>query len=176
MTQMQYKPTRIIIVAAVALGVLAAGFLAIRLQQAPARAATHATTPATITINAKLGETFAPAPASAAPALTAQQAWLRYAKSIGSRLSSMPRGVTARLGSFTLPVGSANEPNTSRLTKSNGKAYIALNQLAYGYSRHSCPVYLGRLPGMRPPPRTPCVAWLFLNANTGQMIIETWQT
>jgi len=52
--------TRIIIGTALVLGVLAAGFLANRPQQAPAWAATTAAMHPTVTINAKLGETFAP--------------------------------------------------------------------------------------------------------------------
>jgi len=163
--------TRIIIGTALVLGVLAAGFLANRPQQAPAWAATTAAMHPTVTINAKLGETFAPAPPSAAPALTAQQAWLRYARHVGSDRTTMPSGVTARLGLYTQPAGPANLPGTGSLPKSHGEAYIALNKLAYGYSSHSCPVPQG----FAPLPPNPCIEWLFLDANTGQMIIETWQ-
>ena len=144
-------------------------------QRAPARAATTAATRATITIGTNPTETFAPAPSSATPALTAYQAWLRFARHVGSHRTSMPPGVTARLGLFTMAAGPAALAGTSRQPKSHGEAYIALNQLAYGYSSHSCPLYLGRMPGMPPPPPTPCIEWLFLNANTGQMVIETWQ-
>ena len=144
-------------------------------QQAPPGVATTAAMHATITIGANPLETFAPAPSSAAPALTAYQAWLRFAGHVGSHRTSMPPGVTARLGLFTMAAGPAAAPGTSTYPKSHGEAYIALNQLVYGYSSHSCPPYQGRMPGMPPPPPTPCIEWLFLNANTGHMIIETWQ-
>ncbi len=163
------------IITVTVLGLGVTGFLAAKPQQAPARAATHAAVPAPITIDAQLGETFAPAPRSAAPALTAQQAWLRYAHHVGSKVTTIPSHTTVRLGLYTQPAGPAFLPGTSRLPKSHGEAYIALNQLAYGYSWHSCPLYVGG-PGMLPPPPTPCIEWLFLDANTGQMIIDTWQT
>jgi len=171
------KYVLIIIGAAVLLGALAAGILASRLQQAPARAATTAAVTATITIDPKLEITLAPPPPSATPALSAQQAWLRYAKHVGSHRTTMPSDITARLGLFTLPVGPANSPGTGRLPKSHHEAYTALNQLVYGYSWHSCPIY-SYGPGMTPPPvsSTPCIEWLFLDANTGNMIVETWQT
>ena len=168
------------IITVTVLGLGVTGFLALRPQQIPARAATHAAASATIAIDAKLGETFAPAPPSAAPALTAQQAWQRYAHHLGSRVTTIPAHTTARLGLFTLPVGTADNPAIAAgadkgLTISSDEAYSSLNQLAYGYSSHSCPLYVGG-PGMQPPPPTPCIEWLFLDANTGQMIIETWQT
>lgn len=165
-------------IATAVLGLAMTGVLVARPPQAPAQAtarAAHAATAGTITINASLGETFAPAPPSAAPALTAEQAWRQYAELARSSVTTIPSDVTARLGLFTLPVGPAFLPGTSRLPKSHGEAYTALNQLAYGYSWHSCPAYVGG-PGMRPPPRTPCIEWLFLDAGTGQQIEETWQT
>ena len=81
---------------AVVLGVLAAGVLVARLQQVPARAATaHRAVPATITIDPQIGETFAPAPSSATPRLTAQQAWQRYAEQAHSSRATIPSFVTA---------------------------------------------------------------------------------
>ena len=59
----------------------------------------------TITIDPQVGETFAPAPASAAPKLTAQQAWARYARQNGSDHTAIPSFVHVRLGLLTLPVG-----------------------------------------------------------------------
>jgi hypothetical protein len=171
----------------VALAVLVSGFFLARPHPVSARAAT---VPAKITISSGIGETFAPAPLSAAPALTAQQAWQRYAKHLGSSRTTIPSSVTARLGLFTLEASPADDPASARLPKSGGKAYIALNELAYGYSWHSCPVFS---PGpasarqgapasasrgaraLAPMPHTPCIAWLFLNARTGRQIVQTWQ-
>jgi hypothetical protein len=166
------------------LGLATAVVLALRQQQAPARATTHAAAGKSITINAKdktvrnigPGATFAPAPSSADPALTAQQAWEKYADQAGSAEKSIPRSVTARLGLLTWPVGPAGLPGEAGMTISDGEAYSSFNQLVYGYSWHECPMYsLG--PGMTPPPpnSTPCIAWLFLHANTGNMIYQTWQ-
>lgn len=166
------------------LGLLAIGLLALMLPQGPVRAATRRTVSstaasfATITINRNPGMMLAPAPSSAAPALTAQQAWRRYARSARSHRTSIPAGVTARLGLFTLPVGTADNPAIvagadNGLTISGDEAYSSLNQLVYGYSWHSCPLIAGG-PGMSTPP-SPCIEWLFLEANTGRMIVETWQ-
>jgi hypothetical protein len=165
------KRTRIIIGFAIFLGVLAAGLLVTRLQQASARAGTHAVAPAAITINQNLGETFAPAPPSATAALTAQQAWQQYAEHSGSTVTAIPTDVTAQFGLYTQPAGPADAPGATGLPVSNGRAYIALNQLAYGYSWRSCPVSAG----VAPLPANPCTAWLFLDANTGQQIVQTWQ-
>jgi hypothetical protein len=110
------------------LSVLAAGFLANRPQQAPARAATTAAIHATVTINEKLGEAFAPAPPSAAAALTAQQAWLRYARHVGS--DRHHHAVRRHRPAWPLHAasGPANLPGTGSLPKSHGEAYIALNK------------------------------------------------
>ena len=131
--------------------------------------------PMTITIDPQIGETFAPAPSPAAPKLTAQQAWQRYAELADSKRTTIPSFVTARLGLLTLPVGPADAPGTGRLVRHGSEAYTAYRELAYGYSWHSCPVYVGG-PGMRPPPPTPCIERTFLNANTGKQIDTTWQT
>lgn len=165
------KRARIITGTAVVLCVLAASLLSNRPQQAPAQAAIHTVAPATITINANLAETFTPAPPSATPALTAEQAWQHYAGHLGSTITTTPPGITAQLGFYTQPAGPADAPGASSLPTSNGTAYTALHQLAYGYSWHSCPVSAG----VAPLPPNPCTAWLFLDANTGQQIIQTWQ-
>jgi hypothetical protein len=166
------------------LGVTVTAVLVARQQQAPARAATRAAAHKTTTINAKgktitnigPGATFAPAPSSADPKLSAEQAWRHYAKQAKSAVTSIPHRVTARLGLLTWPVGPADAPGANRLIIRHGEAYSSLNQLVYGYSWHECPMYSGG-PGMTPPPptATPCIAWLFLHANTGNMIYQTWQ-
>jgi hypothetical protein len=168
---LRHRRLQIIIGFAVILGVLAASFRVTPFQQAPARSATHTVTPSMITINQNLGETFAPAPPSADPALTAQQAWQQYAEHLGSTVTAIPPDAAAHLGLYTEPAGPADAPGAAGLPVSNGTAYLALNQLAYGYSWHSCPISAG----VASLPTNPCTEWLFLNANTGRQIVETWQ-
>src|SRR5215469_2921796 len=68
---------------------------------------------ATITIDPQIGEIFTAAPASATPKLTAQQAWARFMRHIGSARTFIPSGVHVQLGLLTLPVGPAAAPGTS---------------------------------------------------------------
>jgi hypothetical protein len=116
-----------------------------------------------VTIDPLVGETFAPAPASAAPRLTAGQTWARYATRLGATATAIPSGVRVRLGLLTLPIGPQPDGAT---------AYTAHDELAYGYSWPSgC---LSTLPGAIPPGAR-CLSWTFLNANTGRQIDQTWQ-
>jgi hypothetical protein len=138
----------------------------------PARAGS-ATGHATITINPQAGETFAPAPVSARPELTAQQAWARYMNHLAISRAGIPSGTHAQLGLFTLPVGPANLPVPNNLPKANGKAYSSLNELAYGYSAPSACVTIN--PRLVAPPNARCLSWTFLNADTGQQIVSTYQ-
>jgi hypothetical protein len=160
-------------IGAVALGLLllVGGLVLSRSHPVSARAAT---VPATIAINPGIRETFAPAPPSATPALTAQQAWQRYAEQAGSSHTTIPSSVTARLGLFTMDASPPGDPQTAGLPASDGKFYTPHNELSYGYSWHSCPPVLGAVKPHTQPPN-PCRAWLFLDANTGHMIIQTWQ-
>jgi hypothetical protein len=135
--------------------------------------AQSATKHATITIDPQVGDTFAPAPASATPKLTAQQAWARYMRHIGNARVVIPSTVHVQLGLFTLPVGPATAPGTSHLTKVNGEAYTAYNELAYGYSSPSGCVTLN--PRLMAPPGARCLYWDFLDANTGLQIDSTYQ-
>ena len=154
---------RRVLVGAAILGALAVVLFVTRLPRTPARAATSASAAAaTVTIDPSVGETFAPAPPSSAPGLSAQQAWTQFAQLNGASDTSMPSTVTVQLGLLTLPVG----PGTD-----NTLSYTAHNELAYGYSWHSCPVSM-----LSPPsPDNPCIEWLFLDASTGVHIDETWQ-
>ena len=132
---------------------------------APARPAAASGT-ATVTIDPQIGETFSPAPAGARPALTAQQAWARYARlDPRDKNDAMPANVRVRLGLLTLPVGPAG-PGGAEL-------YTARNELVYGYSWHSCPMSMSPLMQALPP--NPCIQWNFLNADTGRQIDDTWQ-
>jgi hypothetical protein len=129
-------------------------------------AATHAHAgAATITIGKK-GDTFSPAPAGAKTSLTAQQAWARFQRNSGSPgHTAIPVGTTVRLGSLTMVIGPIGP---------HGKmAYGARNELAWGYSWHQCPQSQGPSGSTVPP--NPCIAWTFLNARNGQLIVITWQ-
>jgi hypothetical protein len=159
---------KLIITGALAAGVLTAGLLAAGCGT-PARVRAHAAPAltATITIDPHIGETFAPAPAGARPALTAQQAWAKYTQADNGyeRGSAIPANVTAHLGLLTLPIGPVG-PGGS-------EAYTARKELVYGYSWHQCPA--SRNPDVQELPPNPCIEWNFLNANTGHQIDETWQ-
>ena len=106
-----------------------------------------------IDIDASVGEVFSPPPLNhQQPTMSASDAWLSYARLNGSPETSMPSEVTVQLGLLTLPPQADNE-------------------LAYGYSWTSCPVPM--TPGS--PTGTLCREWLFLDANTGRQIDDTWQ-
>lgn len=149
-------------------------------------AAADTTTPAKITINPNTGETFTPTSSSntptssSKPVLTASQAWADFAQLNNWGSTEIPVGTTAQLGLLTLPAGPADAPGAANLTQSNGEAYTALNQLAWGFSSKQCGPVLPPVPvpGTSPTPvPTPsnCVEWLFLDANTGTQIDLTWQ-
>ena len=84
----------------------------------------------------------------------------------------IPPGVTVRLGLLTIRAGLTN-PHTGHVVTKDGIAYAALNELAWGYSWHWCPMSRNPLrPGRV---RGPCTRWNFLDANTGREIDEDWQ-
>jgi hypothetical protein len=118
-----------------------------------------------ITIDPQVGEIFQPAPVNAAPTLTAQQVWAKYASRQGSSSTAIPAKVTVKLGLLTLPIGPSGPSGTER--------YTAYRQLAYGYSTHACPK--SRNPHITSLPANPCIYWDFLNANTGHQIDSTYQ-
>ena len=162
-----------VIIGAAVLASLAAGLLVARLQQSavPARAATISAVTATITIDPQVGETFAPAPSSTAPGISAQAAWVQYAQQNGSTETSIPANMTAQLGLLTLPVGPAGSPGTAGLIQNNGEAYKALNELVWGYSNPSpC---ANANPNVTLPPGS-CTEWTFLDASTGKPVDQTW--
>jgi len=127
------------------------------------------------------GATFTPTPARH-PALTASQAWARFAQLGNNRMpKAIPSRVRPHLGLFTLPVGPADAPGASTLTEKNGKAYTALDELTWGYSWHECAPVMPPVPppgstaAPAPSPSDHCTEWLFLNANSGAQIVLTWQ-
>jgi hypothetical protein len=147
--------------------------LVVRASLGRAQAVSVVDVTATIKIGSQVGETFAAPPANAAPRLTAQQAYAKYIRHNDSSETTIPSNMTVRLGFLTLPVGPADKYTRNLVTK-DGIAYAVLDQLAYGYSWHSCPVYM-TLHHMSHP-KTPCIEWTFINANTGQQVVTTWQT
>ena len=51
-------------------------------------------------------------------------------------------------------------------------SYRFKDRLAWGYSWHECGDYAHDIPY---PTKAPCTFWLFLDANTGEMLEEGWQ-
>jgi hypothetical protein len=108
--------------------------------------ATPVTTTKTISV---INATWAPPPPSAAPAMTAKQAWLTWSH-------GEPIRPTVQLGLITQPIGLSH----------CGPKCVGIsvqNKLAYGYYWTFC------LPGAKLP-ATKCWNWLFLDANTGAVI------
>jgi Tol biopolymer transport system component len=106
----------------------------------------------TITIDPSAREVFERPGPSADANLTAEEAWAQWAHLNGATTTAIPSVVTAHLGRLTLA------PEADRV-------------LAYGFRWRSCPIHM--LPS--PPPSGPCIEWLFLDANTGKQLDETWQ-
>lgn len=165
-----------VIVGAVAVGVIgwaisagASGNADVPRTASTAPSATTSAPPVTSTItvdNSNPPETFAPPPADAAPALTAQQAADAYVEKLGHSPVDIPSGVSVSLGSLTIPVGPDCGTDCERgNTVVNGIAYSALNELAYGYEGTTCPAGSNL-------PADQCTNWMFLDANTGNLIIE----
>jgi hypothetical protein len=161
---------RFVVIGALALAVLVASLIAIRTSTSRAQAVTVSPVATTITINS--AATFAPPPANAAPALTAAQAYAQDQQEVGGTVTTIPSDVNVQLGLFTLEVGPDCGAECGNLVIQNGIAYRTLNELAYGYSWPSCPPDIG---STAPPPPSPCVGWTFVDANTGQEIVTTWQ-
>jgi len=127
---------------------------------------------ATVTIDPNIGETFAPAPHDAAPKLTAEHAFAQQRRRNGRTVIPIPAGVTVRLGLLTILAGRTN-PHTGHVVTKDGIAYAALNELAWGYASHWCP--MSRNPQRPGRVKGPCTRWNFLDANTGREIDENWQ-
>lgn len=117
--------------------------------------------PGTVVVAPAIPETFTPTP-MATSKLTSDQAFHVFAELTGSTRSSPAAGVTVQLGQLTLPVG-AGDPG----------AYLANQELVWAYSWASCPT--STIPGVSTPPSSPCVEWMFLDADTGKLVDQTWQ-
>ena len=163
----KFAITGVIGIATIAVGVFTVQAASGRAEAMMATAVT-----ATITIDPAYGATFAPPPANAAStaALTAQQAWTQFIQQAsGSSNTAIPSTVTTQLGLFTLPVGPDCGATCSDLPLQAGISYTALNELAYGYRwpGDTCPSGSG----VTSLPAIPCTEWIFIDANTGHMIV-----
>ena len=176
---MKLRRRRRIYYLAAAIVLLVIGFFIVRPAVVSARAVTVSPVTNTVVVNVASGSTFAPAPTGASPALTAEQAWADYVNVAGGS-TSIPSAANIQLGLVTWPSGPADAPSADSETISNGVAYLALNELAYGYSEPSpCPPQNNiAAPGESSAASSSsgsCIDWLFVDANTGQQIMETWQ-
>lgn len=158
---MRHRKT-LIVAGAIGLVALASGFLALT-RIGPAQAIRTTAVPAAITVDPDVGETFAPPPADAAPALTAAQAYSQWQQQVGVADAGVPADATVQLGLLTLPVGPDCGAECSNLTIKDGIAYTALNELMYGYATPCSPEATSSAPG-------PCLDWTFLDASTGMEI------
>jgi Tol biopolymer transport system component len=109
--------------------------------------------PATVFLSA--GQWFDP-PGDAQPQLTSEEA-VDIFKAVDPEFDP-PEDLAAQLGFYTAPVGDGT--------------YRFNHRLAWGYSWHECAI-----PEHPVSPGTvlPCIRWLFLDANTGEMLEGTWQ-
>lgn len=161
----------VIVVCLVAAGiiswVLAAGVPGNSAGASAAPAAAFSPVASTITlVGGNPPQSFAPPPEDATPAMTPQQAADAYVVALGHAPVAIPSDVSVYLGSLTIPVGpdcGADCENGN--TVSNGIAYSALNELAYGYEVSTCPQGSSL-------PEDQCTKWMFLDADTGNLIIE----
>lgn len=151
---------RAYIAAAVAAGILAAGGAILAFSGA--QAGTQPTAVTSTTTIPDTDETWAPPPAAAAPALTADQAWAKFTSDAGSATAITP-DMTVQLGTITQEVGPYCGTECDMWTTVNGISYRALNELAYGYYWSSCQNGTNL-------PETACENWFFVDANTGNLI------
>jgi hypothetical protein len=116
---------------------------------APSHSPTELSSP--LVINSDVGEILRPAP-DAHAALTAEQAWLNYARKAGHPQSHIPARLRVVLGRLTLP-----------------PQFSARLVWAYGYGPIGCLTTL-------PTATTPIgIEWTFLDANNGRMLEGTCQ-
>jgi hypothetical protein len=116
--------------------------------------------PAPIDIQETQGIRFDPPPPGTEPALTASEALARF-QSVDEEFV-LPVGADAYLGRYTAPVGDG----TFRFRE----------RLAWGFRLGSgCPVGAGFGPPHAASNSGPCFRWLFLDANTGEMLESVTQ-
>lgn len=147
----------LVTVGALGFAVLAVGVLAVWMSVSRARAGQAMAVTTAIRVNGT-ENVFAAPPSGAMPAMTAEQAWATF--STGESDKAIPPGTTVELGLLTSPIGPYCGVECDGWIVQDGIAYRALHQLVYGYS------WLA-FPHRHLKPRN----WIFLDANTGQMII-----
>jgi hypothetical protein len=147
-------------IGALGLAVLAVGLAVV--WTSIGRADTPATPVTSTTTIPGTDETWASPPPAAAPALTAVQAWARFASDAGLD-TAITSDMTVQLGAITEEVGPYCGTGCDMWTTVNGISYQALNELAYGYYWSSCPNGTSL-------PATACQNWFFVDANTGKLI------
>jgi hypothetical protein len=124
----------------------------------------------TTAIDKGIGETFSP-PSEAAdgtqPALSPDQAWHRFAAQNGATDDVVPPNLTVMLGALTYPTDNVGPASTW--------TYRARNELSYGY-RSGTQTCASTTSAVTTAPATySCVRWVFLNAQTGELIDMTSQ-
>jgi hypothetical protein len=126
-----------------------------RPRQAKPAAAPQATS-ATIYLDSPLNTESFETPVEAQPAMTSDEAIAAFQK-VDSEFVLVP-DATVQLGLYSAAVGDGT--------------YRYERQLAWAISWHMCAVSMHE-----PPPGTelPCTFWLFLDANTGEMLEGEWQ-
>ena len=114
----------------------------------------------TITLDPGIHETFAPPPADAFPAMTAQEA----SDAFEGKHIPIPDYVTVQLGLYTLPVGPdcGFECEHNNIVRGD-MVYSWLDKLVWGFSWRVCPAGSDR-------PEWQCTSWDFLDANTGEYV------
>ena len=96
---------RLVTIAICSLVVLVVMIAAVRASRLASAGSVADRVSATITIDSRIGEKFAPPPSFVTPALDPETAWAAYAKLNGSSVTTVPNDVTVELGLLTLPVG-----------------------------------------------------------------------
>lgn len=119
-------------------------------------------------IDLQPGETFLPG-AAGQPSLTPTEAWVGFARGAGATdVTSLPPDVSVQLGQLTIETGDMGPDGRPVDTKHM--------YLVYGYSWQSCPVVVGGdQAASTSETGSTCVEWRFLDANTGEQILDTWQ-
>jgi hypothetical protein len=111
-----------------------------------------------------------------ASALSPAQAWARYERRGHGPLRRIPAAARVQYGTVTC--GSCNLTQTRNRNPCPGLSpvdwsCIHVRTFAYSFAHTGC---ANSNPNYTPPPDEECTEWIFLNAFTGRMIQETWQT
>lgn len=115
---------------------------------------------AQVIIDSNLGEVFVPVENPSLALMTADEAFAAQAQRLNSDRLTPPEGDTIQLGRLTMPIGP-------------GQGYTARDQLVWAFRTHQCPASRALNPSAAP--NGPCIEWMFLNADTGALIDDTYQ-